>query len=774
MKPDDLRVYTENNKEPINDSISYSQLFSPTPLKSLILSFEEATAAALPKTIQENTQYQKALAAYFEQRVLNFTENNKYQEKFSINLLNLVENFQENFNKEHLKNIQKQWNKDNWFSKLNLHQTEKILQEKHKGLLILVARPEISADCPSSFHHNLKMEIRSGIGSFVENYYPLNSPICPVEYYGDYFQESISKLDVKRLHEIFNSIATLILYSEITDYEVNIHAGFWTIQGKKLEQLSLSGWNWEQTFEQLKQQAYSDKQALRFIRKTIVTAHQFLSGLITDFYYLNLNLLYQPQLEQLQSIFPQEWIEYYFPILQNSYNRNQGEIHYQQGIKLSQSGNHTEALKSFEKALELHSSHQTIFSEKGQIFLNLKKWQDAINNFNQSLQFNAKDVIALKGQGIALFNLLRSEEALNYLEQALELKPDDYEIWTYRGHALYSLARLEEAVKSYEKALSIEPKYLEAINYRRSALHNLGQKENTFIPKQEPSPSFSHQTKIAAHLMPDSPQDWLNLGKTKVKEQQWQDALNCFEQVLKINPNYYEALKGKGLCLFNLKNLNNALNYFNQALKIKATNYRLWNYRGVTLYYLERFSEAIYSYNRALFLNPKSENAIRGRQRVIKKLQCIELKSERDINYDKLRHLLAQGHWKEADKETTNLMLQIVQQGKKIILKLQFKDIEEFPLTDLQTIDYLWKTYSGGHFCFSVQKTIYERLDSENAQFHDDKRWEAFARKVGWFEDSRWLPYEALTFSRHAPLGHLPTGPKFSQPKMLVLLLLKL
>ncbi|HYX15858.1 MAG TPA: GUN4 domain-containing protein [Nostoc sp.] len=38
---------------------------------------------------------------------------------------------------------------------------------------------------------------------------------------------------------------------------------------------------------------------------------------------------------------------------------------------------------------------------------------------------------------------------------------------------------------------------------------------------------------------------------------------------------------------------------------------------------------------------------------------------------------------------------------------LDYKSIENFPCTDLRTIDRLWVKYSNGHFCFSVQKRIW-------------------------------------------------------------------
>ena len=81
----------------------------------------------------------------------------------------------------------------------------------------------------------------------------------------------------------------------------------------------------------------------------------------------------------------------------------------------------------------------------------------------------------------------------------------------------------------------------------------------------------------------------------------------------------------------------------------------------------------------------------------------IVLKSARGVNYSRLQQLLAAGNWKEADKETRKVMLQVVsRESKRGWLKTE--DIDNFPCEDLQTIDQLWLHYSQGKFGFSVQK----------------------------------------------------------------------
>jgi len=130
------------------------------------------------------------------------------------------------------------------------------------------------------------------------------------------------------------------------------------------------------------------------------------------------------------------------------------------------------------------------------------------------------------------------------------------------------------------------------------------------------------------------------------------------------------------------------------------------------------------------------------------------LKSERGVDYTKLRDLLATGEWQKADEETAKKMLEAA--GRTEERWVRSEDIDRFPCEDLRTIDQLWVKYSNGRFGFSVQKRIYESLGGSRE--YDQKIWEAFGDRVGWRVNNTWLNYNEVKFYTHAPGGHVPGG----------------
>ncbi|MDJ0707057.1 MAG: GUN4 domain-containing protein [Leptolyngbyaceae cyanobacterium MO_188.B28] len=128
-----------------------------------------------------------------------------------------------------------------------------------------------------------------------------------------------------------------------------------------------------------------------------------------------------------------------------------------------------------------------------------------------------------------------------------------------------------------------------------------------------------------------------------------------------------------------------------------------------------------------------------------------DLRSEKGVDYTKLRDLLKAGKWKEADSETYLVMLKVV--GRQEGDYIREKELLNFPCTDLRTIDQLWIKYSKGRFGFSAQKEIYLDCGGKPDGKYYEEAWEKFCDRVGWKEKGKWF---VLVFDTSSPEGHLP------------------
>ncbi|MEY3298416.1 MAG: hypothetical protein RLZZ597_1676 [Cyanobacteriota bacterium] len=131
-----------------------------------------------------------------------------------------------------------------------------------------------------------------------------------------------------------------------------------------------------------------------------------------------------------------------------------------------------------------------------------------------------------------------------------------------------------------------------------------------------------------------------------------------------------------------------------------------------------------------------------------------DLRSEKGIDYTRLRDLLKAGQWRDADKETYEVMIRAV--GRKS--GDWFTSAKLLPCTDLRTIDGLWVKYSQGKFGFSVQKKIYVECGAKlDGEYPDDKVWLTFCERVGWRKDESYLNYRDLKANPDiSPAGEFP------------------
>ena len=143
-----------------------------------------------------------------------------------------------------------------------------------------------------------------------------------------------------------------------------------------------------------------------------------------------------------------------------------------------------------------------------------------------------------------------------------------------------------------------------------------------------------------------------------------------------------------------------------------------------------------------------------------KKIALISPKT--GIDYTKLRDLLKEGKWSEADLHTYQLVEQIIKSAKNDNqhIFIELKTIAEYSCPDVRTVDYLWKKYSNDQFGFSPQQEVWRSVNQDGD--FSTQTWRRFATEVGWKKGevangSGYLLYDELDFEpTKAPAGHLP------------------
>ncbi|WP_448600071.1 CHAT domain-containing protein, partial [Thermoleptolyngbya sp.] len=185
----------------------------------------------------------------------------------------------------------------------------------------------------------------------------------------------------------------------------------------------------------------------------------------------------------------------------------------------------------------------------------------------------------------------RIQEALRANEQALRLDPALPKAWYNKGLLLeLNLNQPDAALKCYERALQLQPGFQEARTRHQQLARPLtiiAQSPATSaypfslsISAPSPPSSGTSSTRATGHEVADA-QIWLQKGNQQFMAGDFQGAIACYDQALKIKPDKHEAFHNKGSALYALGRHEEAIACYDQALKIKPDSHEAWIGRAV-------------------------------------------------------------------------------------------------------------------------------------------------------------------------------------------------
>jgi tetratricopeptide (TPR) repeat protein len=178
--------------------------------------------------------------------------------------------------------------------------------------------------------------------------------------------------------------------------------------------------------------------------------------------------------------------------------------------------------------------------------------------------------------------------------------------WVFNDHAAYS--------QSQKKACDIGSTPNHPGNYK--LLGNIFLKQNRF---QEALNCFEIALQDERGLK--DPELWNNNGLALAGLKKYDQAIASYDQALQISPgaifvdrveprvkaeDYYLWWFNRGTALVDLNRYEEALASLDQSIKIKPNYSFVWFFRGLALFRLERYEEARASYRRAVLLSPNT------------------------------------------------------------------------------------------------------------------------------------------------------------------------
>ena len=273
--------------------------------------------------------------------------------------------------------------------------------------------------------------------------------------------------------------------------------------------------------------------------------------------------------------------------------------------------------------MRLNPDNSYIYFYKG--FINNKKGehQEALNNYLKSIEINNKDKIIYYNLGLAYLEISDFEKSLNYLNKSYELDNTFYQALIKSGEVLLKS-------KEYDKSIEIFDKILNNEKEKNNELALLRKGDALFMKN-------------------------IRKGDALFMKNSFKEALELYENVLKLNENNEEALIGAGICERKLFKLDEAINYYDRVLKINNNNENVLYNKAIAL---------------SLKGNNQDSNDLLTKAKSIKDsediLYAFELNNLNDKNYSKVNEEF--DNYIKENKQITNPGLYNIKAQIRIIL----------------------------------------------------------------------------------------------------------
>lgn len=248
------------------------------------------------------------------------------------------------------------------------------------------------------------------------------------------------------------------------------------------------------------------------------------------------------------------------------------------GIALQRTGASKDAEKYLKTAVGIDNEKPDAYNALGQLYTELKKYDDADRNFNDALKYSGADqmVEMLDKEEIQLIvdilfnqaaNYVASgqiDKAINTLTKAKTFDPKNPLIFVGLGDAYLVRGAFEPAVTNYNEALSLKPGYAPA---------------------------------------------YYGLGKAYFRQRKYNDALDQFNKSIEADPNFAEAYLEKGRLLYLSDKFPSALEAFKKYAELKPGSPVGNALYAKTLYGMGKLDEADVLLDEVLKINPESIDA---------------------------------------------------------------------------------------------------------------------------------------------------------------------
>ncbi len=273
------------------------------------------------------------------------------------------------------------------------------------------------------------------------------------------------------------------------------------------------------------------------------------------------------------------------------------------GVTKAKIGDAKGAIADFKEVVKIDSTYGNVYSNIGNARVMLGQLDKAIKNYELAISLKPNFVEAYFNLAVTQKNRGKYDKAIESFNKTLELEPDYNQVFFHRGFSYFSINELDKALDDFNLQLKTQPDLYTCYYYRAKIYEQRKEPEKA---KSDYQVLGSKYPQIITDLISNADNLEKRADYTQEKKY-YNEAIEIFNDIIKINPNYSQAYSRVGLIYGKLQNINLAITNFNTAIELDSLNSQAYADRGYAYFLTDNYKKAEKDYKKALQIKSNDE-----------------------------------------------------------------------------------------------------------------------------------------------------------------------